>query len=91
MYLIIESSAFGQEGARHKKTNRALLALTYRSHAILLSINAQIIHWPRVDARYSAGRMVMHLMNTDADSINHPVWQESTCLENAIGNIAESI
>jgi hypothetical protein len=32
MHLIIESSAFSQEGARHKKTNRAFFALANGSH-----------------------------------------------------------
>jgi hypothetical protein len=44
MYFIIESSAFGQEGTGRKKTNRALFALTYCSHANLLSSDAQMIN-----------------------------------------------
>ena len=57
MYLIIESSAFSEKGARREKTNCALFALTHCSHATLLSIDAQIIHWPWLYESDSSFRM----------------------------------
>jgi hypothetical protein len=46
MHFIIESSAFGEEGARRKKANGTLSTPTYCSHANRLSLSAQMIHRP---------------------------------------------